>query len=235
MTNEPKDKTEAWVEENGMLFSYGYDKGGALGRGLGLSAYPTAWLVDASGTVVFQGSPYKITEEMLEGLLDGALNKPLYEWPSSLSAVKKLVMKKQYAGALDKATALAQSDAEAAEVAESIRGLIDGKIRSMQKAAEEGNYLAATTLAYSASKEFKGLPAADTASELLATLKKDKKAQSVMKGQKAVRKLTQDTPNSVKEIQEQIARLKRLASKYEGTIAATEAEENIEALRKRIR
>jgi hypothetical protein len=227
VTDESKSNTEPWVEKHKMKFAYGYDKNGALKRELKLTGYPTAWLVDASGTIVWQGHPGSLNPGIIEKHLAGALSVPMWEWPDAFSGVAKALKKRQYAKALEEAEEVAQSETDGAKIRDAIRSMIAGRIAATRKAYEAGDYLTASELAQSAKKELKGLPEGDEAAEIASKISKDREAATIAKAQKMVRRIIDEQVRSKKDAEKQIAQLEQIARKYPETAAAREADEHI--------
>ena len=65
VTSEGESQTEPWVESKGARYAYAYDRGGKLSRALGVTGIPNAVLVDPSGTILWQGNPGSLTNELV--------------------------------------------------------------------------------------------------------------------------------------------------------------------------
>jgi hypothetical protein len=234
VTDEGKSKTEPWIEEHKAAYPYGYDKNGKLKRALKLTGYPTAWLVDATGTVVWKGHPGNLRASEIEKHLDGALSRPMWEWPDSFSPVAKALKKKQYAKALEAAEKVSQSEQDGPKILAAVRGMIAGRLSAVKKAYDDGDFLTAVELAKSAKKSLAGLPEGDEVAVIAKKISKDRDAGSVMKAQKMVRKLTDEPVRSAKDAEELIAQLERISKKNPGTAAAREADEFVASLQKRL-
>jgi hypothetical protein len=231
VTSEGKSSTEKWVEQQGAEYAYAYDSGGSLSRYFGVGGIPNAVLVDPSGTVVWQGHPGNLTGSIIEKALDGALEKPMWEWPAETKKLKGYLKKESYAKAL----------AEAGKLEGPYKGLVEaqiaGKLVAVEKAREAGDFLGAETKGEQGKKHLKGLPEADQIEMILKEIAKDPEAKRVMKGQKKLAAVMAD----VAEIQSKgkakklKAALKELCDDYPDTIVDAEAKDAIGMLRKRFK
>lgn len=221
LTIETKELTEPWIAEKGVKYAYGYDKGGKLKNQLGIGGIPDAVLVDPSGRVVWQGHPAGLKDEQIEPLLAGALEVPLFEWPASAAAVRKLVANGQLGKALPEAEKLGEQPFDAAKA---IRKVVDGRLATLKAAHESGDYFTADEVAKDLKKRCAGLPAADEAARVAAAIAADAKAGVVLKAQARVRKLAATEVRSKKDAAELLEQLRKLAGKQAGTAAARDAE-----------
>lgn len=89
VTNDPPEKAEPWVEKNHMEYAYGYDPGGKLQSHFGVNSIPHAILVDAFGNIIWRGHPMQMPVEMIERAIDGAMTKPVWEWPEAARPVAR--------------------------------------------------------------------------------------------------------------------------------------------------
>lgn len=69
---ESTKRVRQFLKERPMLARVGIDSTGRLRRLFGVESYPTTFLIDKSGQVVWHGYPGKVTEGMLDFLLGGA-------------------------------------------------------------------------------------------------------------------------------------------------------------------
>ncbi len=138
VTGETKGQTEPWVEKHSMAYPFAYDKGLGVMSKLGLSGFPSAVLIDPSGTVVWSGHPSSLTDSTVEGVLAGALPQPAFEWPDSAKAVRKAFLKDDLAKALAAAIKLGE-DGESVRAA--VEGVIESRAAQIEKLYEEGDFL----------------------------------------------------------------------------------------------
>ncbi len=228
MTGEAKKSTDTWIKEKGAKYAYAYDGGGKFARIMGVSRIPHAVLVDASGTILVSGSASEVTEELLKKALAGALKKPLWELPKSMSKVRSALAKADLSGALKDAEALAaQKDPlpDAASIAASVRAMIAGALATAEEMEHAEDFLGAQRGYERLQKSAKGLPEEATCKGRLATIQADGKAQKGIKAQKQLEKILEDPVKSKKDAEEQKRLLSDFAKKHEGTFAAKRAAE----------
>src|SRR5262245_44923612 len=77
VTDEGESDTVKWIAAKKVKYAYAYDKGGKLKRFFGVQGIPHAVLVDATGTVVWDGHPASLDPATIEKALGGALPKPM--------------------------------------------------------------------------------------------------------------------------------------------------------------
>jgi len=218
LTSEGAGQTEKWIEQNGAKYGYAYDKGGKLSRELGVSGIPNAVLVNPAGKVVWQGGPTGLTDDVIEQHLGGALATPVFEMPKEASAVAKSLRARSFAKAISAADGLQDPSLK-----QSLEAMVAAQIEALKAAHADGDFLTASETAKRLAKEMNGLDAGVEAKAIAAEIGKDSAAKRVMKGQKAVRKL-QDAPvKQPKDAAELIKKLRKIESKFEGTIAARDA------------
>lgn len=238
MTGEGKSATEKWVEEKRAAYGYAYDTGLKLMRELGLSGFPSAVLIDPSGTIVWSGHPASLQGGTLEPHLEGAFSKPMLEWPRSAKRVRSALARRDYAKAL--AAAEKVEGAEGAEILAGIRGIIAGRMAALEQAREKGNYLLAQNLADELEDELSGLPEGEQAAEILDALKDDDEVQRVIDGQEEVLDLREDFDELVEkgkrgkkdDADELIEEYQEICEEYAGTYAEEQARGYIEKLMK---
>jgi len=227
VTSESQSNTDPWVEKHGMEYAYAYDKPGALFRGVGATGYPSAILVDASGNIVYLGHPASVTESMIEAALDGALAKPLYEWPKELNGVAKAVRKGDLGAALADLAKLGDAHAD---VTAAVRGMVKGRVSQVEKARDAGDWLRVETLGKDLVKGLGKLEEAATVQAILDTLDKDKAAKEILKAQQKVAKLFEGElkKNQFDKVQKD---LEKVRDEFKGTAAERDAREGLEKLK----
>ncbi len=238
VTGESPSSTEPWIKKTGAKYPYGYDKGSKLSRALGVSGIPHAFLVDPSGTVVWRGHPGNLTAETIEKHLDGALKKPVWEWPAPTKKLRAALRKGKFGKALDEADALSQSDDELLrQIADVVREMVRGKVKTLKNLQEEGDYLAVVTRGAVLAKALKGYPEGEEAAAILAEVKKDPMAKKVIKAQKALGKIEADAKKlrSAKKIKAAIHKVKKLTAKLADTHAERQGQALVAKLEKQMK
>lgn len=234
VTGEGKAKTEPWIEKVEANYPYAYDQSGDLARSLGVKGIPNAVLLDSAGRVVYQGSPSRITDEMVEQVLPGTFKTPVYEMSKELDSVKKPLLSHQFGKAVKAADRLEQGQ----ELKEAILALVSGQVSALRASQEAGDFLTVTEEGKRLSKECSGLPEAKEVAAILKEVNSDRDAKRIIKGQKAVRKLQGEVPDlqREKDVRELIESVEKVQKAFEGTIAGKEAAQlkaRLEAMLKR--
>lgn len=232
LTSEGTGPTEKWIQEKGAKYPYGYDKGGALAREVGVSGIPAAILIDPTGQVVWQGHPSELGETQLDEAVKGALAKPAYTWPAELSGVRKALAKSQFKKALDDAAK--QPAAQDAGVIAAIEGMVKGRLEGLKGTADRGDFLTASELIPRMKKDLAGLPALDEVAAVEKQIAANPDAKNVMKAQAKVRKLKETPIRTPKDVTELLEQVEKLAKKNQGNAAGAEADEFAESLRKKL-
>lgn len=228
MTNAGAAETEKWIADKGARYAYGYDKSGKFAEHFGVTGIPHAVLFDPSGRLVWRGHPAGLTGAEIEKALVGALPKLPWEWEAPLQPAAKLLLKRQYAGALAEAKKVG---AAGEPLVAAIQGIVKGRVESLQADKTAGDYLAVSENGAALVKDLKGLPEEDGVASLLKELAADKDAQKVIAGQKQVRDMLaekikkRDLPNVLKK-------LEKLKADNEGNAAGRDAQAAIDTLRR---
>ena len=199
---------------------------------LGVSGIPRAFLIDPQGKIVWDGHPSSLDEKTIEKALSGALPKPLFEFPSSASAVRTALTKGSYATALSEADKMSEKEL-GADLKRTIQGLIDGRVGGMKASFQEGDFLTAMEAATDLQKDLAGLPEAPEAEKVVADIKANKDAQPVMAAQKKIRALLEQKLGKRREYDKAVSDLKEISASLKGTFAAKEAEEALVTITKR--
>lgn len=213
-----------------MRYGYAYDKSRRLMNELGASGFPSAALIDANGVVQWVGHPASLKSSTIEKALVGALPIPMWEWPKSASGVRKALQKTDYATALKKALELEGGDT----YVEAVRGVIAGRLSSLEQAFAIGDFLGASESVKELKKSFKGLPEQDRVNEIDDAIKSDKSAGAVIKAQKDIVKLAEEVAElrKRKDAEKILDKLRKIQQKNAGTYAADQAGELADDIRK---
>lgn len=230
MTDEGKSDTDKWIAAKGAKYAYGYDKGGALSRYFGVKGIPHVVIVDASGTVVYNGGAGAYSDEILAKATAGALPKPLWEWSAAAKGVKTALVKKQFKVALDEAAKLAESD-DGPMIKSAIEGMVKSKVDIARLAYERGDFLGAESAAASLAKEFEGLPQKAEAEKIAADVKANAASAEVLKHQRQIAKIREKAPTKRKDLEGAIEDLKKIKAAAGSSYASTEAGQLIDQFR----
>ncbi len=246
MTGEDRDRVEPFVEEFGANFpimcqaqSGAYSTGGV----------PSAYLIGADGTVVWQGHPGNLQDSEIEGHLKDVkkadrvstwaftIVKQLPPVPDKLKGVKKSLEKMKFGAALKTVeAALPKLEGEDLEAGEAIRDWIAGNGKtSMDKAATlvRENKIYDAFLVYEGVEDrFKGHQLGKDAKAAAKELKSGKETGLEIKASEKLIKAKKEMRGE-KKFEDQLKCLKPvLSKKYAETAAGKEAAkmaEDIEA------
>lgn len=216
MTSEGKGDTEKWVSEKGARYAYAYDKSGALSRYFNVTGIPAAALVNAQGVVVWRGHPASLPKDELDAALQGALSKPLFDWPKSADAARGAFSKRDFAGALAAADKLGAADKD---IAESIRGYVDAQIKLAESALEKGNLLLARDLSTRLTKELGKHELAARTKEIADKVVKTANADKIIAAIDAVQKIEIGKLKKKKEGEKALDELKKIVKDLPDTYA----------------
>lgn len=231
MTGEGVKDTEKWVSDLGMKYAFAYERSGKLMGELGCSGYPSAALVDPTGTVVWVGHPASLSEKQIQAALEGALPKAVYEWPASAAAAAQALRKKKYADAIAAAAKVPEADGGPAIHAALLK-VVDGRVKTIEVARQKGDFLTAAESAKALSKELAGLAQAAVADQHADEIAKDALAQKIIKAQKRVRELRAEKLGKKNEREKAIEDLEKIIKNFPDTFVASEAQALLGSLRK---
>lgn len=181
---------------------------------------------------MWDGHPGELNDKLIEKALIGALPKPLFEFPSSASAVRSALAKRNYAVAVAEAEKVSETD-KGPELKRAVQGLIDGRVANMKSALEAGDFLTALEAATALKKDLTGLPEAPEAEKVLTTVKENKDAQPVIDAQKKIRAILEQKLGKRREYEKAVADLKKIGTDLRSSYAAKEAGEALTTIGKR--
>lgn len=231
MTKEGTGPTEKWVDEKDARYPYTYDKDG-LGAKLGVSGIPAAFLVDATGTIVWQGHPASLTNKIIEANLDGVLSMPLYEWPKAAKSAKKAFLAGKYADAIEDARDLAEDSEDGKRVLAAIEAMVSGRVTKMEAALKQGDVLTALNLAKSLAKGVKDLPEEETVKATLKSIAKDKQLKGWLKDQEELAEIKAEELRKESDCEAVIRDLEKLLKGNEGSFVGDEIEAYLNQVKK---
>lgn len=233
MTHEPKSPTEGFIEETGAKYGYAFETSMSLMRALGAGGFPSAYLVDPTGTIVWEGHPAALDEEVITSHLDGALRIPLWEWPRSLRSAMKYVLKGEFEKAFAK---LEKADEEEVDgIREDLRRHVELRLRTMESALERGDVLRALTLAEELEDGLSDMPEAARARAVLEKVENDPELQRVLELQEDLADLVDFEGLSQGKLEKRSAELREFIDEAAGTYAGTRAHEALQRLLEMLR
>jgi hypothetical protein len=233
VTSESESETIPWIQAKQAKYAYAYDKGGKVARFFGVSGIPHAVLIDPTGKVAWVGSPFTLTDEIVQSSLSGALLHPLFDWPASAKPVTQSLAKGDYAGAVAKAAKVPAADG-GADIAAQVQAIVEGQVKWIEAALEAGNFYDARERGEMLGKSLEGLPEQARAKKVVANVDAHPDAKRVLEAQKAIRKLQSKGLSKRKELEKALEDLKKISTEMRGTYAATEAETFMESIRAKL-
>lgn len=227
MTGESASSTEPWIEKHGAKYAYAYDKTLGLMRATGQSGLPSSVLVDASGTILYVGHPASINASLIERAVQGALTKPIYDWPKELSGVAKAIRKGNLGDAVTEVQKLGDAHAD---IAAAVQNMVKARVSAVERARDDKDWLRVVTLGEPLVKGLGKLPEAAQVEAILDALDGDKEAKAVLKAQQKVAKYFAGDikKNQFDRVQKD---LEKIAEEFSGTAAARDARDGLEKLR----
>ena len=189
---------------------------------------PFAMLVDPAGTILYQGDPRQMDEELITSALSYALQVPIFEWPSELEGAASAFRKGKLADALSESEGNSQ-------VTEAVQGVIDGRVARIQDAAGIGDWMTVDDHGSTLADAIEGLPQEAGIREVVSQLKRDKDAKKALKAQRQIAKLLDKKITSSK-VDGVLKKVEKLAAGFpvESGVGrdAARAKAKLEALRK---
>ena len=181
VTNEGKALVDKFVSATGSTHPILIEEGDSA-TAYGIGGFPHAFLIDADGSVAWEGHPGSLQNTEIESLLANA--HPLPRLPKKLAAAQKGLEGRDYAGArkallgLLGGTGLDEAEKKSAE--EAVRWIAD-RGESLLKGADvnskAGNFHGAAETLRQATESFKGLDTAEKAKAALDELMRNPEAK----------------------------------------------------------
>ena len=98
VTDEPDGLVSKYVTDNKVAYPIVIEKGFKSSRELKVAGFPSAFLVDTKGKVIWAGHPASLKESDIEEALKGA-RAPGVKLPAALKSLEPLLTKQDYAKA----------------------------------------------------------------------------------------------------------------------------------------
>lgn len=223
------------IDGAGAKYWVGVDPGGAMLRAFGGGGIPHAYLVDATGTIVANGSPTQLQfEPLLADAFDPALGRDLHP---SLKALETLYEKGEVGAAWAGAAKAAAAGDEAARDAQFLReraaAYAAWRKRLVEKALEARDFAAAMEELEALPKTFAGMEVATWAGAKAKELAADPVAAKEIAAAQALvkaRALEAKAEGKAKKLGPARGAYKAILKKYPGTKAAEQAQAALAAL-----
>lgn len=246
VTNEPKDKTEAWVAKHKAAFPYAYDVGNKLKKGLKVGGIPAAFLINPRGKVVWKGHPGHLKNSIIEEHIKGANRYPpgidglTKDWPESAAPAKKLLKKGKIGQALTTAQKLAVKDQACKVAVETLSGMATGEVAGIKELKEAGDILGALDTAKLAKKSLNGCDLVKEVDALVKEIKADKAASAVVRAQVQLAKIEAKAADvrKKKDVDSVVKKLDKLIAKNADNYAGAQAQKlktNLLAMKEKMR
>ena len=173
VTDEPKSLVGPDVIKKKMKYPVASAVGSDFMKQYGVGGFPTAFLIDAHGMVVWSGHPGNFEESMLEGLLAEVQLAP--KLPEANTDIAALFEAKSYGkawAALQKALVKAPDDADLKAASEGLSKSVESKLAEAKDYAAAGTFGEAQTLYHELLKDYAGVPGAEAAKAFASIAKK---------------------------------------------------------------
>ena len=212
---------------------------------------PAAYLIGADGTIVWQGNPASLGDDVIENNLKDVekahrvstwsfvIRKSLPEVPEKLAGIVKMLEKMKFGGALKKVeSTLPKLEGDDAENGEAVRAWLEGVgtkgLRDAAALVEDGKVYKGLLAYEKVEERFKGHDLAKQAKEAVKALKKDKAHALEIKASEKLEKIKKDMAGE-RKAEDKLKCLKPLLSKkYAETLAGREAAELAEKLESQV-
>ncbi len=227
VTNEPSSLVEKDVEKSKFEHPTVMVSGEETDRVYGIKAFPSGFLVDAEGVVVWAGHPGELDDDTLKKALGGVVvSPPLSEEHKAIDELRRSRKYGKAHAALLKALAKSPDDAELKAAADHLVAQLDRRMQGAKQALDAGEYGRAMKLYQEVTDDFAGMPGADEAKPAAAALKKDKAAADDLA---AAAKLEDAEEKWIEgDLEKALDAYASIAKKYPDTPSGKRAEEMVQ-------
>jgi hypothetical protein len=193
VTDEPAKLVEKFIADNKVAYPIVIEKGFKSTGPLGVTGYPSSFLIDIQGNVIWSGHPAQLSEADVEKALVGA-REPGYKLTAALKPLEKLLEKGEYAKAHAAAKTLlagnldAESQKAGQELVDQIEGSAKSLVEAAQKCATDQDWPEAVDKYEMAVKNYLGVPGTDGVDAKLKALQADPEVKKAIKGQEQLGK-----------------------------------------------
>jgi hypothetical protein len=225
VSNEPSGLLEKHIEKKGIAYPIAKVKGETAKSIYGVKGFPSSFLVDPTGRIVWSGHPGNLKDGDLEEALAGASFVPQVEG-DDYKKLNKLIRAQQFGAAMAAITKglVKAGDDEGLQGAKaSIEGLLKRKVEAAEAASGEGDFGPALAIYSELETLFKGHPAAKEAKTSAKALSKNPEAKDELAAWKKMVK--GDQACFMGELEKAGKIYAGVAKKYEGTKCGARAQE----------
>jgi hypothetical protein len=177
VTNEPDSLVVKDFEKSKMKHPIVMVKGEDVDNWYGIEGYPSGYLVDPAGFIIWEGHPGNLDDEYLAGLLKDLKLAPAV--PAEFKEVNAALGTRKYGkahAAIAKALVKAPESAELKAAQGFLTTSLAEKLEAAKAALDAQDYGKAGTLYGEVATLYDGVPGAEAAKPALEALKKDKAA-----------------------------------------------------------
>jgi hypothetical protein len=238
VTKQDRSAVQKFVDETGATHSIVIEEGDSM-RAYGRSSYPSAFLINTNGRILWVGHPGNLKDDVIKEHLASAHILP--EFPKALSSARKALDKDKFADAgkkVQKALDGTSLSDEERKTTETIRDWIDwyatSTLEGAAKDLEAGNVFEANRAYEEITKIYKGHAIGTRSAGLSKALLSDSANKTEVKaGKKLAKILVEMRELKPKKALKALAPL--LSKKYADTKAGQKATEMAAELKKRIK
>ena len=226
VTDEPDGLVSKYVTDNKVAYPIVIEKGFKSSRELKVAGFPSAFLVDTKGKVIWAGHPASLKESDIEEALKGA-RAPGVKLPAALKSLEPLLTKQDYAKAYEATKNLMAGSlddaakAAAQEVLDNITNDAKSAMADAEKNLGEKRFYEAQEDLTKLVKSFANVPGAEGADAKLRELKANPEAIKSIKAGEQLAKAN-DLSQS-QDFDKAYAMLKSITMTAPGTVPATDA------------
>jgi hypothetical protein len=227
VSNEGMGLIDGHLEKAGMRYPVANVES-AIGRMYGAKSFPSAWLVDATGRVVWKGNPYELYQEQVEELLVHAAFVPVLEG-KEYKSLNKLVANRDFGKAhamAVKAIARGKEEPGYARLRDSIEELVRREMEKASGAIENQDHGQAWSIYGEVAECFAGMPVGDDAKAKRGQLEKQPDAKSEIKAYKKLIKA--DATQAGGDFEKAAKAYRSIAKRYPDTESGRQARDYLE-------
>lgn len=245
LSDEPREKVEPFAQQLGMTYAVG--GGSPSGEAYGVKGIPTAFVVDTTGTVIWEGHPMSaLMEQAIEAQLKKSPPKVMSPQEKAaatalLDKAEEAVKKEQFALAASFIAKLQQADDASVQariegIRKSLAEAAGARLAEADKSIEAKDYYKASVALAQVSALAPGSEAATKAEARLKELAADQNARAAIdqgkrEAQAAELLAELDKPGAARPPAEMLAALDDLAAKFADTPAGQAAGERAKTMR----
>lgn len=238
VSSEAKGIVEKYVSAQKIPYVVGIGDKGLESR-FGVEGYPSSFLIDGDGKVVWEGHPMALRADAIEGVLKTLDAIRLGDVPASLNPAKADLDAKKFGDAHKKAQGiLAKSGATDAEkttaqkVVDGVEKAAENRLKRADDACGEGDYAAALDALKYVQDHYTGLPQENTAKDKEKELRAKPAAKKELDAAAALDKLLKQeaAARKAKDKQQFIPLFDAFVKKHKDTKAAARAEQKLDEL-----